>query len=77
MVKTRIQLHYKLASTFQFINNFYFMQSKSMFDEAAIAIDSQLVMTSSDGHTFLAEEINGKLEYKMDHLACFAGKKGG
>jgi hypothetical protein len=48
-----------------------------MFDEAVIQVDRQLVKTDSDGLTFIAEKVNGKVEYKMDHLACFAGKKGG
>ena len=36
-------------------------------------IEERLVMTSSGGLRYVAEWKNGRLEHKMDHLACFIG----
>lgn len=47
--------------------------AKKMFDEAALSIEELLVKTSASGLTYIAEWKYGKLEHKMDHLACFAG----
>jgi len=47
--------------------------AKNMFDEAAKDIEEQLIQTSAHGLTYLAEMKYGRLEHKMDHLACFAG----
>jgi len=47
-------------------------KAKSMFDEAALDIEEQLIQTSASGLTYIAEMKYGRLEHKMDHLACFA-----
>ena len=44
-----------------------------MFDKAATAIEQYLVQKSPRGLTYIAEWKDGRLEHKMDHLACFAG----
>ena len=44
-----------------------------MFDEAATDIEENLVQKSAGGLTYLAEYKYGRLEHKMDELACFAG----
>ena len=46
-----------------------------MFDEAAKDIEDYLVQKSPGGLTYIAEWKYGRLEHKMDHLACFAGGK--
>jgi hypothetical protein len=38
------------------------------------AIERSLVQTSSGGLRYIAEYKAGRLEPKMDHLACFAGE---
>ena len=48
--------------------------AKGMFDQAAIDIENELVKTSVSGLTYFAEQKYGRLEHKMDHLACFGGK---
>jgi len=47
--------------------------AREMYDEAVEAIESKLVQTSGGGLKYLAEMKNGRLDHKMDHLACFAG----
>merc|ERR1719153_1473188 len=47
-------------------------QAKKMFDEAATDIEEMLIQTSASGLTYIAEMKYGRLEHKMDHLACFA-----
>ena len=42
-----------------------------MFDEAAKDIEDYLVQKSPGGLTYIAEWKYGRLEHKMDHLACF------
>ncbi len=44
-----------------------------MFDSAATDVENELVKVSSGGLTYFAEYKYGRLEHKMDHLACFAG----
>ena len=44
-----------------------------MFDEAAKDIEDILVQKSAGGLTYIAMSKNGRLEHKMEHLACFAG----
>lgn len=46
-----------------------------MFDEAALDIETELVKTSRNGLIYIAEKKYGRIEDKMDHLACFAGKQ--
>jgi len=48
-------------------------EAKEMFDEVATDIDDQLIQKSAGGLTYLAEYKYGRLEHKMDELACFAG----
>ena len=48
--------------------------AKEMFDEAATDVENELVQTSNSGLTYFAEQKFGRLEHKMDHLACFGGK---
>jgi len=48
-------------------------EAREMFDEAALDIEDMLIQTSPGGLTYIAEWKYGKLEHKMDHLACFAG----
>ena len=48
------------------------MQAKTLFDEAALDIEEYLVHKSAGGLTYIAEWKYGRLEHKMDHLACFA-----
>merc|ERR1719431_735550 len=48
-------------------------QAKKMFDEAAKDIEEMLIQKSPSGLTYIAEWKYGRLEHKMDHLACFAG----
>lgn len=47
--------------------------AKEMFDEAATDVENELVQTSNSGLTYFAEQKFGRLEHKMDHLACFGG----
>lgn len=46
--------------------------SKDLFDQAAIDVENELVKTSNSGLMYFAEQKYGRLEHKMDHLACFA-----
>jgi mannosyl-oligosaccharide alpha-1,2-mannosidase len=46
-----------------------------MFDEAATEVEKQLMKTSPGGLTYFVEQKYGRVEHKMDHLACFTGKK--
>jgi hypothetical protein len=50
-------------------------QAKAMFDEAATEVEKQLMKTSPGGLTYFVEQKYGRVEHKMDHLACFTGKK--
>ena len=45
-----------------------------MFDQAATDVENELIKTSASGLVYFAEQKYGKLEHKMDHLACFGGK---
>lgn len=48
--------------------------ARDMFDDAMASVMDNLVQTSSSGLTYLADMRFDRLEHKMDHLACFAGK---
>ncbi len=50
------------------------LQAKNMFDEAALDVEKQLVKQSSGGLIYFAESKYGRLDHKMDELACFGGK---
>ena len=49
-------------------------QARDMYVEAANDVADQLVKTSPGGLMYFAEYKYGRLEHKMDHLACFGGK---
>ncbi len=49
------------------------LQAKSMFDSAALDVERQLVKSSPGGLMYFAEYKYGRLEHKMDELACFGG----
>ncbi|XP_040572363.1 mannosyl-oligosaccharide 1,2-alpha-mannosidase IA [Lepeophtheirus salmonis] len=49
------------------------IEAKELFDEAALDIENKLIKISSGGLTYIAEFKYGRLEHKMDHLACFGG----
>jgi len=36
-------------------------------------IEERLILTSNGGLRYVAEWKNGRIEHKMDHLACFIG----
>ena len=48
-------------------------EARKMYNEAAKAIEDNLVQRSKSGLVYLAEMKYDKLEHKMDHLACFSG----
>lgn len=43
------------------------------YDKAITAMEEKLLKTSSGGLKYFAEYKSGRLEHKMDHLACFCG----
>lgn len=49
-------------------------EARQMFDEAMLAIIDKMIRTSSNGLTYVSDLKFDRLEHKMDHLACFAGK---
>lgn len=49
-------------------------EARTMFDEAMSAISKKMVQKSSEGLTYVSDMKFDKLEYKMDHLACFSGE---
>lgn len=49
-------------------------EARQMFDDAMLAIISHMVRTSRNGLTYVSDLKFERLEHKMDHLACFAGK---
>lgn len=61
--------------TFTFRSGGKDKQAKAMFDEAVRDVDDQLVKTSNGGLTYFAEYKYGRLEHKMDELACFGGNE--
>jgi len=49
-------------------------QYRRMYDEQMDAVIATLVQHSTpSNYTYIAELVNGNLNHKMDHLACFAG----
>ncbi|XP_074660348.1 mannosyl-oligosaccharide 1,2-alpha-mannosidase IA-like [Tubulanus polymorphus] len=48
-------------------------EAREMYDAAVQGIESKLLHTSRGGLRYLAEQKSGRVEHKMDHLACFAG----
>jgi len=49
------------------------IEAKNLFDQAATDVENELVKTSASGLVYFAEKKYGRLEHKMDHLACFGG----
>ncbi|CAD5113656.1 DgyrCDS2817 [Dimorphilus gyrociliatus] len=46
---------------------------RTLYDNAIKAMEEKLLQTSSGGLKYFAEYKSGRLEHKMDHLACFCG----
>ncbi|KAH9488780.1 hypothetical protein Btru_059411 [Bulinus truncatus] len=46
-------------------------QARKMYDEAMQVVYDRLLVRSKSGLTYFAEYKSGRLEHKMDHLACF------
>lgn len=49
-------------------------EARTMFDDAMLAISKKMVQKSAEGLTYVSDLKFDKLEYKMDHLACFSGE---
>ncbi|ESO83439.1 hypothetical protein LOTGIDRAFT_222667 [Lottia gigantea] len=47
--------------------------AKTMYFDAIKAIENKMLVTSKDGLKYFAEYKSGRLDHKMDHLACFSG----
>ncbi|KAK3691350.1 hypothetical protein RRG08_036154 [Elysia crispata] len=45
--------------------------ARTMYDEAMKAVYDKMLQTSKSGLVYIAEYKSGRLEHKMDHLACF------
>lgn len=48
--------------------------ARQMYDEAMEAIVNNIIQTSPGGLIYASDMKFDRLEHKMDHLACFAGK---
>jgi len=46
---------------------------KDAWKKAMVEMERRLIRNSSNGLTYIGEEVNGQLQHKMDHLACFTG----
>lgn len=66
------QISHSLQKFSKFVSLLF--QAKALFDEAALDIETELIKTSRSGLTYIAEHKYGRIEDKMDHLACFAGQ---
>ena len=49
-------------------------ESRALYLNAMDSVVEKLIQKSQGGLTYFAEMKYGRLEHKMDHLACFAGK---
>lgn len=49
--------------------------ARQMYDEAMEAIVNNIIQTSPGGLVYASDMKFDRLEHKMDHLACFAGKR--
>lgn len=47
---------------------------RQMYDDAMQALIANIIVTSPSGLTYASDMKFDRLEHKMDHLACFAGK---
>ncbi|BFZ09518.1 hypothetical protein BsWGS_12557 [Bradybaena similaris] len=48
-------------------------EARQMYDDAMKAVYERMLVKSNGGLTYFAEFKSGRLEHKMDHLACFSG----
>ncbi|XP_006815977.1 mannosyl-oligosaccharide 1,2-alpha-mannosidase IA-like [Saccoglossus kowalevskii] len=48
-------------------------QAKRMYYDAVDAIEQKMKQTTAGGLTFIGEYRSGRIDRKMDHLACFSG----
>ncbi|XP_022236670.1 mannosyl-oligosaccharide 1,2-alpha-mannosidase IA-like, partial [Limulus polyphemus] len=48
-------------------------QARQMYDEAIQGVEKKLLQTSKSGLKYFADMRYGRLDHKMDHLACFSG----
>lgn len=49
-------------------------EARDMYVDAMSAIMQHMIVTSSNGLIYTSDMKFDRLEHKMDHLACFAGK---
>lgn len=50
------------------------IEARELFEDAMVAIIDKMIRTSPGGLTYVSDMKFDRLEHKMDHLACFAGK---
>lgn len=50
------------------------VEARQMYDEAVAAITEYMIKTSSSKLVYVSDLKYDRLEHKMGHLACFAGK---
>ncbi|ELU14315.1 hypothetical protein CAPTEDRAFT_228579 [Capitella teleta] len=48
-------------------------EARQMYDGAVQGLENKLLQTSRTGLKYFSDYKNGRLEHKMDHLACFSG----
>lgn len=48
-------------------------EAREMYDDAMAAIMEHMIRTSNTGLIYTSDLKFDRLEYKMDHLACFSG----
>lgn len=49
-------------------------EAREMYDEAVSAIDKHMIVKSKGGLLYVSDLKYDRLDHKMGHLACFAGK---
>lgn len=49
------------------------VEARTMYDEAIDAISKHMIVESKKGLLYVSDMKYDRLEYKMGHLACFAG----
>jgi len=50
------------------------VEARELYDEAMRGITQHMIRTSRGGLIYVSDLKFDRLEHKMDHLACFAGK---
>lgn len=50
------------------------MEAREMYDEAMDAVSKHMIIKSSGGLLYASDMQFDRLDHKMGHLACFAGK---